>query len=67
MEERTVRVEPQLYQAAAELVRATGAFGSVEEYVNFVLAELLRPEQQLAADQAEQKALEQRLEQLGYA
>ena len=67
MADTTVRVEPQLYEAAAELVRTTGAFASVEEYVNFVLSELLRPQEQREADQAEQEALEQRLQQLGYA
>ncbi|MCK4282898.1 MAG: CopG family transcriptional regulator [Candidatus Brocadiae bacterium] len=66
MAENTVSIQPQLYRDIAELVRRTGAFRSVDEYVNVVLSELFGRADDREADQAEQQMLEERLRQLGY-
>ena len=66
MSENTVVIDAALYEEAAELVRTTGAFGSVDEYVNFVLAELFGKEEGRGADAAEEAGLHQRLKDLGY-
>ena len=66
MAENTVSIEPQLYRDVAALIRATGAFQSVDEYVNAVLSELFGRAGAREADQAEQRVLEERLRQLGY-
>jgi Arc/MetJ-type ribon-helix-helix transcriptional regulator len=67
MEDRSVRIAPELYAEAEALVAASGAFASVEEYVNFVLAELFEPAEPRAQHEAERRELERRLRQLGYA
>ncbi len=66
MAEHTVTIDPGLYDEAAELVRTTGAFESVDEYVNVVLAELFGRTEGGDADEAQGAALRQRLEDLGY-
>ena len=66
MECNTVTIAPQLYRHVAALVEKTGAFDSVDEYVNFVLSELFSVEDPRQADRHEEEMLRQRLEQLGY-
>ena len=67
MSEHSVAIDKALYEEAAELVRTTGAFQSVDEYVNVVLAELFGRTEGRQADAAEEAGLHQRLKDLGYA
>ena len=66
MADNTVVIEATLYEEAAELVRTTGAFASVDEYVNFVLAELFGRPEGREADAAEEAGIQKRLKDLGY-
>ena len=62
-ESRQIRIPAELCTAAEEKFGKT--FASVDELVVFLLRELLRGDT-TALDQAEQRALEQRLKDLGY-
>jgi Arc/MetJ-type ribon-helix-helix transcriptional regulator len=68
MGEHDVSIEPELHAKIAAHVRATGAFASVDEYVNFVLSELFGEPGAAERDEAaERKELLRRLKELGYA
>ena len=60
---REIRISADLCAAAEE--KFGSAFGSVDELVAFLLQELLRGDT-TDLDQAEQRAVEQRLRDLGY-
>jgi hypothetical protein len=62
-EMRDVRLPADLCDDAER--RFAGRFGSLEEFLIFVLRELLR-DQAAQMDQAEQRVIEQRLKDLGY-
>lgn len=62
-EMREVRLPAELCSAAAQKYAAR--FKSLEELLEFVLRDLLRDEAS-KLDQAEQRAIEQRLRDLGY-
>jgi hypothetical protein len=62
-EMRDVRLPSDLCDDAER--RFAGRFGSLEEFLIFVLRELLR-DQAAQMDQAEQRVIEQRLKDLGY-
>jgi hypothetical protein len=62
-EMRDVRLPCDLCDDAER--RFAGRFGSLEEFLIFVLRELLR-DQAAQMDQAEQRVIEQRLKDLGY-
>jgi len=64
--ELSIRLEPELYDAIAELVANTGAFDDVDDYVNCVLRGLFRPEEARAEEEAEERRLRERLRELGY-
>lgn len=62
-EMRTIRLPADLCAEAEK--KFNSVFGSVEELLAFVLRDLLRDEAR-AADEAEQRLVEERLRELGY-
>jgi Arc/MetJ-type ribon-helix-helix transcriptional regulator len=58
-EKKTVFLPAELYGKVEERVRATD-FGSVDEYVEFVLEEVIKEEEE------EEKQVKKRLRDLGY-
>ncbi|MGD2176122.1 MAG: hypothetical protein PVJ27_12015 [Candidatus Brocadiaceae bacterium] len=66
MSERKVVLDPELYRRIEELVNNSGAFDSVDDYVNCVLSELFGRAEPREADEAEERRLMERLKQLGY-
>lgn len=62
-EERDVRLPADLCAAVEEKFKQQ--FGSLEEFLTFVLRELLRDEA-AQLDQQEQRIVEERLRELGY-
>ncbi|MFO8009052.1 MAG: hypothetical protein R6V05_15105 [Candidatus Brocadiia bacterium] len=66
MPDHTVKLDPELHRRIAELVQNSGAFDSVEDYVNCVLAELFGEAGLHEADEDRERMLRQRLKDLGY-
>lgn len=66
-ESKAVFLPAQLYSRIAERVEATG-FGSVDEYVTFVLEEVLEGggEEETAFSKEEEEEVKKRLKALGY-
>ena len=67
-EVKTVALSAELYEKIEERVRATG-FNSVEEYVTFVLEEILEgdeEEDRAAFSMEEEEEVKKRLRALGY-
>ncbi len=68
-ESKVVSLPTGLYDKIAERVKATG-FGSVDEYVVFVLEEVLKEEgeeeQERAFSKEEEEEVKKRLKALGY-
>jgi len=66
---RTVSLPAELYGRIEERVKATG-FGSADEYVIFVLEEVLKEEgeeeQETAFSKEEEEEVKKRLKALGY-
>lgn len=65
MNQTTVRINHDLYRRVEEFIHATHAFGSVNEYINFLLETLFLPEEKLLSSN-EQQMLSERLRALGY-
>jgi hypothetical protein len=61
---RDVRLPVHLYEAVERLVQGT-TFGTVEEFLAFVLGELTSADS-AAVEERERKVIEQRLRDLGY-
>ena len=67
-ESKAVLLSTELYGRIEERVKATG-FGSVDEYVTFVLEEVLKEEgeeEQRAFSEEEEEMVKKRLKALGY-
>jgi len=65
-EKKTVFLPAELYSKVEERVKATD-FGSVDEYVEFVLEEVVKEEEQERAfSEEEEKEVKKRLKDLGY-
>ena len=62
-EGKSVFLPAELYRRIEERVKATG-FGSVDDYVLFVLEEVLKEEEEISGEEEEQ--VKQRLRDLGY-
>lgn len=63
---KAVFLPDDLYRRIEERVRATG-FGSVEEYVTFVLEEVLKEEdEETVFSKEEEEEVKKRLRDLGY-
>ena len=65
---KAVSISSELYGKIEERVEATG-FGSVEEYVTFVLEEVLKDdgeEEKVAFSKEEEEEVKKRLKALGY-
>lgn len=65
-EKKTVFLPTELYSKVEERVMATD-FGSVDEYVQFVLEEVVKEEEEERAfSEEEEKEVKKRLKDLGY-
>jgi Arc/MetJ-type ribon-helix-helix transcriptional regulator len=65
-EKKTVLLPAELYNKVEERVKATD-FGSVDEYVEFVLEEVVKEEEEEKAfSEEEEKEVKKRLKDLGY-
>jgi len=65
-EKRTVFLPAELYSKVEERVKATD-FSSVDEYVEFVLEEVVKAEEEERAfSEEEEKEVKKRLKDLGY-
>ena len=66
-ESKAVKLSTELYSMIEERVRETG-FGSVDEYVTFVLEEVLKEEGEgeAAFSKEEEEEVKKRLRALGY-
>ena len=65
-EKKTVLLPDELYSKIEERVKATD-FGSVDEYVEFVLEEVVTEEEdEKAFSEEEEKEVKKRLKDLGY-
>ena len=65
-EKKSVFLPAELYGKIEERVRATD-FGSVDEYVEFVLEEVVKEEEEEKAfSEEEEKEVKKRLKDLGY-
>ena len=65
-EKKTVQLPAELYGKIEERVKVTD-FGSVDEYVGFVLEEVVKEEEEEKAfSEAEEKEVKKRLKDLGY-
>lgn len=65
-EKKTVFLPTELYSKIEERVKATD-FGSVDEYVQFVLEEVVKEkEEERAFSEDEEKEVKKRLKDLGY-
>jgi Arc/MetJ-type ribon-helix-helix transcriptional regulator len=67
-ESGTVNLPPELYKRIKDRATATD-FESVDEYVVFVLSEVLKEEgenEKLAVDNEQEKEIKKRLKELGY-
>ena len=64
---KTLALPADLYDRIGERARSTG-FGSVEEYVTFVMEEVLKEDdQQPAFSKEDEEEVKKRLKALGYA
>lgn len=65
-EKETVHLSTELYQKIGERVKATG-FESVDEYVTFILEEVLKEDKEkVALDEQDEEEVKKRLRALGY-
>ena len=65
-EKKTVLLPAELYSKVEERLKATD-FGSVDEYVEFVLEEVVKEaEEEKAFSEEEEKEVKKRLKDLGY-
>jgi hypothetical protein len=65
-EKKAVFLSAELYSRVEERAKATD-FGSVDEYVEFVLAEVVKgEEEEKAFSEEEEKEVKKRLKDLGY-
>jgi Arc/MetJ-type ribon-helix-helix transcriptional regulator len=64
-EKKTVFLPAELYGKIEERVKATD-FGSVDEYVEFILEEVVKEEGERAFSEEEEKEVKKRLKDLGY-
>ncbi len=65
-ERKTVSMPAELYRKVEERVKATD-FGSVDEYVEFVMGEVLEEEEdEKAFSKEEEEEVKKRLKDLGY-
>jgi Arc/MetJ-type ribon-helix-helix transcriptional regulator len=62
---KAVSISAELYGRIEERVTATG-FGSVDEYVTFVLEEILKDEGEPAFSKEDEEEVKKRLKALGY-
>ena len=66
-EDKAVYLPAELYDRVKERAEATD-FGSIEEYITFVLQEVLKEEgpEEIAIDREQEKEVKKRLRALGY-
>ncbi|MCE4628416.1 MAG: CopG family transcriptional regulator [Desulfurococcales archaeon] len=64
-EKVTVRISRELYEKVKKYIEETGGFESVDEFVEFVVAEALETAGE-AFSEEDKKKIEERLKDLGY-
>ena len=66
-EDKAVYLPAELYDRVKERAESTD-FGSIEEYITFVLQEVLKEEEpaEIAVDREQEKEVKKRLRALGY-
>lgn len=62
---KAVLLPPELYSQIEERAKATG-FNSTDDYVVFVLEEVVKEEEEVAPSKGEEEELKRRLRALGY-
>jgi len=62
----SISLSKSLYKKIKEKIEGSGAFNSVEDYVEFVLEELLKEEEETPFTPEEEEEIKKRLRALGY-
>ncbi|NPA22909.1 MAG: CopG family transcriptional regulator [Crenarchaeota archaeon] len=65
-EKVTIQISKELYEKARQYIEKVGGFNTVEEFVEFVLNEILTEEEQTAMTKEDEELVKQRLRSLGY-
>lgn len=66
-EKVTIQISKELYEKARQYIEKIGGFNSVEEFIEFVLNEVLSEETgETALSKEEEELVKQRLRSLGY-
>ncbi len=66
-EKITIQISKELYEKARQYIEKIGGFNSVEEFIEFVLSEVLSEETgETALSKEEEELVKQRLRSLGY-
>lgn len=66
VERVNISISKDLYEQAKKYVKESGEFKSVEEFVEFVLKEVLTEEEESPFTKEEEEAIKERLRSLGY-
>jgi Arc/MetJ-type ribon-helix-helix transcriptional regulator len=67
VEKKSVLIPIDLYQRIEEAVKQSAEFDSIDNYVTFIMEEILREEdEKLTFTEEEEKAIKERLKALGY-
>jgi len=62
----SISLSKSLYKKIKEKIEGSGTFNSVEDYVEFVLEELLKEEEETPFTPEEEEEIKKRLRALGY-
>ncbi len=65
-EKVTIQISKELYEKASQYIEKVGGFNSVEEFVEFVLNEILTEEEKTELSKEDEELVKQRLRSLGY-
>ena len=65
-ERNTISIDSKFYNLISDRIKTSDEFSSVDEYVDYVLSELLDTEKQSEYTEEERKEIEKHLKDLGY-
>jgi len=63
---KTISIDSKFFDIISKKVKDSEEFSSVEEYIDFILKEVLNEEQSQNYDEADKKEVEDKLRTLGY-
>jgi len=63
---KTISIDSKFFDIISKKVKDSEEFSSVEEYIDFILKEVLNEEQSQNYDEADKKEVEEKLRTLGY-